>query len=219
MISTRDLWGWVISLGVIGSVILLSEILRRRGTARDVTRKIVHVGIGTWCVPTLYLFDHREAAVLLPAVFVVVNAWIHVTGRFPSLQDEDRSNLGTIWFPLSFTVLLYVFWSPATRGAAVAGLLVMAWADAAASLVGRRWGRHPYRIGRATKSLEGSAALALAVVPALAVADAVGSVGLPTLGYLLLPLAAVALEAPCARGLDNLLLPGGVALLYRLLAV
>ncbi|MBU1700064.1 MAG: phosphatidate cytidylyltransferase [Candidatus Eisenbacteria bacterium] len=214
----RDLWGVVISLAAISAIVALSEILRRMGASRDLTRKSVHIGIGSWCVPTLYLFDHVGAAILLPGLFVLANIAIHISGRFPSLQDEDRSNLGTIWFPLTFTLLLWIFWNPAHRGAAVAGLLTMAWGDAAASIVGRRWGRHRYPIWGGQKSWEGSLALIIATLPALMVAGRVQEgEGLPALLLLPVAVAAAILEAPCTRGLDNLILPGGIAVLFYFL--
>lgn len=217
--SGRDITGLVVSFLAVGFIVLASMLLRRIGVPRDLTRKVSHVGIGTWCLPTILLFDHAWAAVLLPAIFIIGNAVIHITGLIPALQDEDRSNLGTIWFPLSFTVLLFAYWSPAHRGAAVAGLLTMAWGDAAASIVGRRWGRRRYRVGRITKSLEGSLALVVFTIPALIVAGLVQEGGgLPAVLIPLLALAAALIEAPCVRGLDNLILPVSVALLFHWLS-
>jgi dolichol kinase len=218
-VTPRDWLGLWISLAVIGAVVATSEVLRARGVASDLTRKVVHVGIGTWSIPTLFLFDHALAAIILPGLFVLVNLLIHVTGLLPALQDEDRSNLGTIWFPLSYALLLWIFWEPSERGAAAAGLLAMAWGDASASIVGRRWGRHRYTIGGTRKSLEGSGALVLATAAALVVAGWCQTGGGLSAGWIAaVSLAAAAIEAPCGRGLDNLLLPGGVAALFHLLS-
>lgn len=216
--TQRDLIGLAISAAAVGSFVVASIVLRRWGVPQDLTRKVSHVGIGTWCIPTLFLFDNAWAAVLLPAIFVLGNMVLHVTGWIPALQDEDRTNLGTVWFPLSFAALLYAFWAPDQRGAAVAGLLTMAWGDAAASIVGRRLGRHVYRIGGAKKSLEGSLALVVATIPALLVAGLVQhGGGLSPAWVPALAVIAAFIEAPCARGLDNLILPVAVAALFALL--
>jgi phytol kinase len=217
-LTQRDLLGLLISAVAVGAFVVASIALRRGGVPQDLTRKVSHVGIGTWCLPTIFLFDTAWAAVLLPAIFIFGNLALHVTGWIPALQDEDRTNLGTVWFPLSFAALLYVFWAPDQRGAAVAGLLTMAWGDAAASIVGRRLGRRKYRIVGVTKSLEGSFALVVATIPALLVAGMVQQGG--GLSPLWIPAVAVIaalIEAPCARGLDNLILPVAIAVLFALL--
>lgn len=233
-----------ISFVWVAAVVAVAEGLRRGGRVSfDVSRKIIHIGIGTWILPTVLLFHSRWLAAAPPAVFTLVNL---LSLRFrwtKSMDAEAGSNAGTVWFPLSFMVLILSLWSAeGGKAAACAGLLALAWGDAAAALVGRRWGRHRYRAGDGWRSIEGSAAmfffsaLGIAVagqaamyaaghgagqVAGLAAGHAVGhAVGSATAtlpyGLPFVAVGAVAatlLEAVGRRGSDNFLVPVGTAML------
>ena len=58
------------------SILFLSvEIYKRMsGIPVEISRKIVHVGAGTYVLATLYLFDQWEYVSLLFASFVLINA-------------------------------------------------------------------------------------------------------------------------------------------------
>jgi phytol kinase len=85
----------------------------------------------------------------------------------------------------------------------VAAIGTLAFADAAAALVGRRFGRHGYAVGHARKSLEGScaffavAALLCALLPGGGNVFAVGVFALAT----------TLAEALAGDGLDNAAIP------------
>jgi hypothetical protein len=96
----------------------------------------------------------------------------------------------------------------------VAAMLVLAFGDAAAALVGRCWGCRRYRFGEALRSLEGSAALL--VIAVAIVATALRLLDRLPLGETLawgLAVGALAttIEAAAQDGSDNLLLPVAVA--------
>jgi phytol kinase len=96
--------------------------------------------------------------------------------------------------------------------AAFAGYLVAGWADGAGEPVGRRFGRHPYRVPgllgvRSVRTLEGSAAVAAVAwfAGGLALAFAFGAAPARALaGGLAIALATAAVEAISPHGLDNL---------------
>lgn len=214
--SQRDLVALGVSyLYVFGCVGLGVLLARGRRRPAELTRKVVHVAVGTWVVPTIVLFDHGWAAAIAPASFVVVNTLSRFLFPVKAVESgAEKENLGTIYFPLSFAVLLLAFWHPETRWAVAAGILPMAWGDALAAEVGRRWGRHRYRVGRQTRSLEGSAAMfagSLAGVGVAAVAGGIlpGGFAAPGPGPAVLGLAALATlaEAVSVRGVDNLTVP------------
>ena len=131
------------------------------------------------------------------------------------MDAEAGSNVGTVLFPLSFVVLLLSLWSEnGGKSAIVAGILTMAWGDAAAALIGIRIGRHRYRVGSGWRSLEGSAAMLF--FSALAIFTAgmlVGPSPYAPLAIAGAALAATLLEAVSRWGVDNFLVPVGTALL------
>ena len=203
-----------LSVAYIGAVVGSAEWLRRTGRLGfDHSRKWVHVGVGTWILPTALLFESAFWAAFLPGVFVVVNAVSHRLKLVRAMDEESGDNLGTTLFPLAFVLAIALFWGrDGGRSALVAGILVLAWGDAAAALVGRRFGRHRYRVGSGWRSLEGSAAMFL--LSALAITVAGRLVGSDPYGWLpILGGAALAtgLEAGSRWGFDNLLVPLGTA--------
>ncbi len=209
-----DLDAMVISTVYVLSVLALAEFARRRGMPRSSTRKIVHVGIGTWVIPTFLLFDHRLWAVIPPACFVVVNA---LSFRFHLIRsvEGETENVGTILYPISVAAALGLFWTQPWPAVGAAAILVMAWGDAAASLVGRRYGRRVYHAWGHPRTLEGS--LAMLVVGAAGILVSFVSMGRAVDGGVLAAavLAAAvgtALESVSLWGFDNLLVPAGVAI-------
>lgn len=200
-------------------VIGVGESFRRFGRyPPDLTRKIIHVGVGAWALPTALLFDSPLWAALCPAVFILLNTLSYRFRLMDVIEEEGSGTPGTIYFPISFVALILVLWPMEGRAASVAGLYAMAFGDASASVLGRRWGRHPYRVAGSEKTWEGTAAML--VVSFLFVL--VGTWPLldhpAWLAAAGAAVVAAAVEAPAGRGLDNLTVPilaGGAFFLLR----
>ena len=211
-----DLDAMVLSTVVVLAVLALAELARRRGVHKQVTRKIVHVGIGTWVLPTFLLFEHRLWAVLPPACFVLVNAVSYRTGLIQSVEggEPGTRNIGTILYPISVALALGLFWSEPWPVVGASAVLVMAWGDAAGSLVGRRHGRRHYSVAGHRRSLEGSLAVMSFGLLAILVSFAALGRGIDegvVLAALMAAALATLLEAVSLWGFDNLLVPVAVA--------
>ena len=207
----------LLSYGSVGALLLATELLRRAGrVAPETARKAVHVGVGLWAVPTVFLFSDWRVAIVPPLTFLVVNYVIH---RFRlSPLDSDPANLGTVFFPISFVVLLAVFFRPEEPGnqafLAVAGLLTMALGDAAAAVFGNRYGTRRYTILGHSRTMEGSMAMFLVtgVVIAVVLSTMEGYSWHPAVAFgLVTGTAAAGIEAVCPFGSDNLFVPLGTA--------
>lgn len=203
----------VLSFVCVLAIVGLAEGLRRAGRIPfDTSRKIVHIGVGTWILPTVLLFDSPWWAAAPPAVFVLLNLLSHRAKWVRAMDEESGDNLGTILFPLAFVVLIALFWGAEHGRRCIAGgILVLAWGDAAAALIGKRFGRHRYRAGSGWRSLEGSAAMFGFSLLALA---ATGALVPPPFSAPVLAAGATvatAVEAGSRRGFDNLLVPLGTS--------
>jgi dolichol kinase len=150
----------VLSFVWITAVIVVGEGTRRVAKLPpDVTRKVIHVGVALWALPTALLFRSPWWAAAAPLVFVVLNAISYRFRLMKVIEEEGEGTPGTIYFPLSFAALILILWPLDARAASVAGLYAMGLGDAAASVLGRRYGRHTYAICGAKKSWEGTAAM------------------------------------------------------------
>jgi phytol kinase len=188
----------------------VSEIVRRRrGYGGEFTRKFVHVSIGLWIIPTLFLFKSWYWAAALPALAIAANSLSYKFQILRGIERGVKGDLGTIYFPISFVWCIAAFFDSAFPVAAAAGIMPMALGDAAAAIVGNALGRHPYVFFGARKSVEGS--IAMAVVTALSLFATLTIFRIPmgpalVISLVLAPVATV-LEAAGKKGLDNLTVP------------
>jgi len=200
----------------------LGELLRRSlRLSQGFTRKFIHIAVGMISIPTVLMFKSLYWAILPPLAFVVINYLDYHFGLIQAMMSSNRSNLGTVYFPISFAVILAVFWGNPTMPTThphliVAALMPLTWGDALAAVVGERIGRHRYTILGHTRSLEGS--FIMLVVSALATWLALGSLS-SSVAYIAIIVAwgATLVEAISPWGIDNLTVPAVSALILALI--
>jgi phytol kinase len=210
----------LISFIYVFAMIGIAEGLRKwRGYTVEFTRKFIHIAVGMWAYGTVLLFERRTFAIIPPLSFSVINTFSYWRGTFKAMETGEKENLGTIYFPISFAALIWLFWGHPHL--LVASLMPMTWGDALAAIVGRRIGQHRYTIAGSTRSLEGSAAMFLAgwvatFVPlvlmsagVIAPITAAGIAAVTALG-------ATVVEAVSPWGMDNLTVPAVSALILAL---
>ncbi|HYE17322.1 MAG TPA: hypothetical protein VEA69_02700 [Tepidisphaeraceae bacterium] len=199
----------------------------RFGLSAETGRKLLHAGMGIILVPLPWVFDSVGPVVVLTGVFV----GLLVARRFVPALDRQvadviygvgRRSAGEFYFPVT-VLALFAVTGPGDKAGFVGPVLVLALADAAAAVVGRRWGLCTYPApGGGRKSIEGSLAFcAVALVCVLGAELALGGGG--AVGRMVLTAAAVAIavtlvEAACPCGLDNVMVPLAVLGLMRGLA-
>ena len=196
-------------------VLFGAELVRKfLGASGDFTRKAVHIGVGMWSIPTLFLFNDWRIGIIPPLTFIVFN---YLSFRFEllkSIEMADSNNLGTVFFPISFALLLAVFWRPGSETdlgyVAVAGLMAMTWGDSMASILGKRYGTRSYRIFGHSRTMEGTTAMFVAssasILPVLALMG--GLDWHPAIAFAMIAgTVAAAVESCSIYGSDNLTVP------------
>jgi phytol kinase len=94
--------GLLICIIYIFGMIGLAEGLRRwRGYSSDFTRKVIHIGVGMMSWGLHFLFDTPWFFVIACGGFMVINFLDWRYGFFAAMASGDRSNLGTVYFPLA----------------------------------------------------------------------------------------------------------------------
>jgi len=145
-------------LGIVG----LAELLRSRlHWSAEASRKIVHVTVGILIFWARFLFESPLPAIALAVIFIVLNILALAREGFQGMHGTQRFSLGTVFYPLSFLILVLMYW---TRDPAILliSFLILALGDPLAAQVGETV-RTPiqYRLWKDTKSIQGSAALGL----------------------------------------------------------
>ncbi len=200
----------------LGLIIALAESLNRlRGTNAEFTRKIVHIGSGNVVLIAWWL--QLPSWVLISAsVIASITALIsYFLPILPSINSVGRKSLGTFFYALSIGVLTQWFWSIGEPQYLAIGILVMAWGDGMAAIIGQRFGEHCYEVLGVKKSWEGS--LTMMGVSFIVTSVILLWVGVPILTVamvsLIVAMAAMGLEAFSKLGIDNLTVPLGSAVL------
>lgn len=202
---------FAVALGVVG----LGSLARARGwLGVEAGRKAIHVGVGFIPFAIVWGIEDVRWALLTAAAFVAANAVDRAWHLFPAMAGGRRQDWGTLLYPLAMLGLIAAFWHTARPLAAVA-MGPMIWGDAAAALVGRRWGRRALiDLPGQRKTWAGSAAMAAASFGALVATAPLLRAALPwpaspaawaALAAVAVVLASV--EAASPHGLDNLSVP------------
>jgi len=207
---------WLLVLAV------LTMALRARWPEQpEWSRKLVHIGAGL-VVPLAWgLGIDRWIAIGAAALVTLLAAYNQRHRLLPGIEDVGRSSYGTIGYGASITLLLLLWW-PDQHATVTAGVLVMAFADGLAGLVGSSVVSPSWTVLGQRRSLVGTLIMAitsLAVLQGLGMVCAAAGLPAPTPPEVLaLALTAVLLEQIAVLGLDNFTVPIGIGLLWQLLS-
>jgi phytol kinase len=218
---------WTLPLGVQIAIVLawlglvggLAEwVYRRTIGGAELSRKVVHIGAGNVILLAWWLHVPQWLGILASVLFAAIAFLSYHVPILPSVNGVGRKSLGTFFYAVSIGSLLALFWTQAPQYTAI-GILVMAWGDGLAALVGQRFGRHPYWLWGMQKSWEGSGTMALVsfIVILIILLSVEGNSGQVWFIAGLTAAIATGLEAFSKFGLDNLTVPIGSAIACFLL--
>ena len=207
LIGVATVGAWLV---LIASLALL--VRARWPEQSEWSRKVIHIGAGPVVLLAWVLQIERWIAIPAAAAITLAAAVNHRIRLLPGLEDVDRPSYGTVAYGLSITLLLLFYW-PDQPAAVCAGVLVMAFGDGLAGLLGTMVVSPSWTLLGQRRSLVGTASMALASLAVLmALATQAQAPGLMTM----VGIASVAtvLEQVAIGGVDNLTVPIGVAWLW-----
>jgi phytol kinase len=197
-------------------VVLTTETLYRYTTTNpEILRKIVHIGTGN-VILLAWWFNIPAwigiAAAIAASIVALLSYWLPL---LPGVNSVGRKSLGTFFYAISIGISIAWFWPSDAPEYAALGILIMAWGDGMAALVGQRFGCHFYQVWGMKKSWEGSSAMFVvsAIVSSLILVGTHGNVWQTWSIAIAVAVAATILETFSKLGLDNLTVPIGSAAL------
>jgi phytol kinase len=218
------------ALGVLLGVLRLVQSLTKPHP--EITRKLLHVSMGLVTLSFPWLFDTFWPIVVLAVLSITLLLSIRFVRPLKValggvVGGVHRFSLGEVYFPLAIAILFFLYLredagQPERPLFYCIPLLLLTLADAAAALVGVRYGQHRYSTDDGHKSAEGSVAffaIAFMVVhvPLLLFTEIEKTQRAKTLLIsLLLAWLVTLFEAIAWAGLDNLVLPLVAYLLLKL---
>lgn len=189
---------------------LAIQVRRRWNGQREWSRKLVHIGTGMVVLIAWALGIDRLIALPAAAVITLLAAWNHRLRILPAIEDVGRPSYGTVAYGASTTLLLALFW-PEHPAAVASGVMVMAWGDGLAGLVGPALSSPSWSVFGQRKSVAGTLTMASASLGVLLLIDQIAQaqgLGSPPLPALVAMVAiATALEQVATLGMDNFTVP------------
>jgi phytol kinase len=210
-------WSAIAGVGVyLGVLILIAETLNRFSNQHgEVTRKIVHIGSGQVVLLAWWLKIPAWVGVGAAIVAGGVAILSYFLPILPSLESVGRRSLGTFFYAISMGLLIGYFFSRQQPEYAALGILIMAWGDGLAALIGQNFGQHPYQLWGIRKTWEGSLTmLVVSFVVTVLMLGIIQPISLSLMAIaLMVAIWATFLETFSKFGIDNLTVPLGSAIL------
>jgi len=200
----------------LGLFVLCEWLYHRRGWQAEHTRKVAHAGAGLLSLVFPLLLQDFWVVALLCGVFLAILVITKYTGLMRSIHAIDRESYGSTMFPF---VVCLCFWRFAQTHQLIQyylPILIMALADPAACLVGKRFASKKLYLN---KTLAGSLAFFFVAASLTLIMAFTTSLCAQVGNWLLLALyvglGTTAAEAVSGRGLDNLTIPLTALLLLQ----
>ncbi len=193
-------------------VIISISVLCRKylPSQKELSRKVVHIGIGPVIV-LAWWFNISSTIAIITSLTITIGLILNYKVKMlPALEDIPRKSFGTIAYGVSITLLLILFW-PENANAVSAGILVMAFGDGLAGLIGPQIKSPSWKIFNQRKSIAGTATMAMTSIIVLILINALSYSSLQPVRIFVISIMAVALEQISLWGIDNLTVPISVA--------
>ncbi|MED5165419.1 diacylglycerol/polyprenol kinase family protein [Prochlorococcus sp. MIT 1306] len=180
---------------------------------RELSRKIVHIGTGPVIPLAWWLGIPSNWAIPMAILITIVILINHRWRLLPAIEDVNRNSYGTVAYALTITLLLIFFW-PENAAAVCSGVLVMAFGDGLAGLIGRKVRSPNWLIWGQRKSIAGTLTMAVITLIILFTLSLLIDASFHPLRIFAVTGLAVGLEQLSRWGIDNLTVPMGVAVAW-----
>lgn len=175
----------------------------------ELTRKLVHVAVGTFVAFWPFFLSWRQIQLLSLAFFVVVCLSVRFN-VFRSIHAVKRGITGELLFAIVIGLLALI---STNEWVFMAAMLHLSIADGLAAVIGLGWGdTNRYKVLGRTKSIAGSVAFLLSSYLILIVYAVFSDSTSSLLTFIWLPFVATAAENLAVQGTDNLVMPMLIAL-------
>jgi phytol kinase len=214
--SAYPLWLQITSVAVwLSFVLSLAWVVGRTRKSSEIVRKIVHIGTGNVILLAWWLDMPPILGIAASILAGGVTLLSYRLPILPGINSVGRKSLGTFFYAVSIGILVACFWYLNQPQYAVLGILIMAWGDGFAALIGQRFGKHKYYIFGGQKSWEGSLTMTAIsyVICSLILYNIQGNIWQTWVVSLVVAVIATGLEMLSYLGIDNLTVPLGSAAL------
>ena len=206
------------ALTFFGLLVGVAQAKRQWNWSGEFSRKLIHALLGIATLSFPWLFDSPLQVWILAGFSIGILAWARWRAVAHqdrgALHDVNRQSLGDLCYP--FAIALTFQLAQGNLLLYIIPVLVLALADAAGAVVGKRYGILAYRASDGQKSVEGSLSIGIVAflsihIPLLLLGDTTRAESV--LIAAIIAILITAIESIAIRGLDNIYIPLVVFLL------
>lgn len=202
---------FVLTLIAVGLILLAAEYLARKTNMHgELTRKFVHMMVGTFVAFWPFFLSWRQIEILSFAFFIVILLSIRFT-IFTAIHTVPRKAVGEISFAMVIGFLALI---SSSKYIFMAAMLSLSIGDAMAAIVGLLKGdNNQYKVFGKIKSIAGTSAFFVCAVLIMGLYVLMSNSNASFITLLVVPLLATVTENVAINGTDNLAMPLLIALL------
>jgi len=198
------LWTVVTVLIVFCLLVVAEYASRARRIHAELTRKFVHMTVGSFVAFWPFFLTWREIELLSLAFFVVVALSIKFN-VFRSIHAVQRNMMGELLFAMTIGFLALI---SQNQWVFMAAMLNLSLGDGMAAIIGILWGdNNQYKIFGRTKSRAGTGAFLVTSILISILYVAAGPAHADITVLVLVPIIATLAENVAVYGTDNLVMP------------
>ncbi len=203
------LTGWL--LLVLTSSFLCSKFFPNE---KELSRKVVHIGSGP-IIPLAWWLNISSFLAIPLAILITIGLFLNYRFKLlSSIENIERKSFGTIAYGLSTTLLIICFWQN-NPDAVTAGVLMMAFGDGFAGLIGQKIKSPYWLVLGQKKSLAGTLTMALTGMIILSTINHAAGLYLNSIDIIAITSLGILLEQISPWGIDNITVPIGVAISWQ----
>lgn len=208
--------GIVVSYIFVALIIVSAKFFMKDSS--EASRKYIHILLGNWWFIAMYFFDNAIWASIVPLTFVAINYISYKKNLIDVMERENQDGLGTVYYALSLFVLaIYSFGIIKNPAVGLVGILVMAYGDGLAAVIGKTIPSKKYKVGDTQKSVAGSLTMFIISFIIISIFLVSSSVEFWLIKSILLSIVVTILEAVAIKGTDNIIVPILTSLLITFL--
>lgn len=206
--------GYLFTYAYIFTVLMLVHVMKKGHANREeLTRKIVHISVSFSWIIMYYYFGSSIHLIIPPLTFVLLNYMAYKKDIF-SMERKEGVSFGTVYYPISMVILSGIsIYNPDFLPFYGIGLFCMSLGDGFAPIVASKVCLMTFYIKGNRKSLAGSMTVFIACFFVIYTFSFLLQLPIHVTDIMFVSLSGMILELIGVRGLDNLLLPVGIALL------
>jgi uncharacterized protein (TIGR00297 family) len=134
-VPVNETTNFIIMLASLTTLVVVADLAKKfLKLGSKTTRMFVHASVAVVIFFLPLLFQNKFYPALLGSIFIAVNFAAARLGMFKGM-NADKKNLGTVFYPISFLILVLLLWDKYPFIISTA-MLVMGLADPAAAVIG-----------------------------------------------------------------------------------